>query len=122
MVHGYARCHGNDAHWRFHFRIEAAENGFANRAYPADELEEAVLHMAERVAKVPSDVQQFNKRAVHAQMEVMGIRNGLRAATEIHTLARYTDTCRTMQQAVRENFSGALVERDKSFGDYGTKE
>ena len=96
---------------------EAATNGFANRAYPADQLDEAVLGMAERVAKVPSDVQQFNKRAVHAQMEAMGIRTGLRVATEIHTLARYTDTCQAMQQAVRENFKGALAERDGAFDD-----
>ena len=97
---------------------EAARNGFANRAYPADELDEAVLAMAERVAQVPSDVQQFNKRAVHAQMDAMGIRQGLRSATEIHTLARYTETCQAMQESVRENFKGALAERDDNFGDY----
>jgi len=100
---------------------EAAQNGFANRAYPADELEDAVLNMAERVAKVPSDVQQFNKRAVHAQMETMGIRHGLRAGAEIHTLARYTETCQAMQKAVREDFSGALAKRDATFGDYEKK-
>ena len=101
--------------------IEAAANGFANRSYPADELEAAVLDMAQRVAKVPSDVQQFNKRAVHTQMDVMGIRNGLRIGTELQYLARYTDTCEAMQQAVRENFKGALAERDGAFGDHNTE-
>ena len=98
---------------------QAAQTQFANRAFPADELEDAVLNMAERVAKVPSDVQQFNKRAVHAQMEEMGIRSGLRKGTELHALARYTETCVAMQKAVREDFGGALAKRDKSFGDYG---
>ena len=98
---------------------EAAENGFANRAFPADELEDAVLNMAERVAKVPSDVQQFNKRAVHAQMEEMGIRTGLRKGTELQFLARYTDTCLANMNAMRENLNAALAKRDEDFGDYG---
>lgn len=100
---------------------DAAQTQFANRAYPADELEDAVLNMAERVAKVPSDVQQFNKRSVHSQMEEMGIRSGLRKGTELHTLARYTETCVAMQEAVRANFNGALAERDAAFGDYEKK-
>ena len=98
---------------------EAAENGFANRAYPADELEDAVLAMAERVAKVPSDVQQFNKRAVHAQMEEMGIRTGLRKGTELQFLARYTDTAGGWIEGARENLNAALAKRDEAFGDYG---
>ena len=97
---------------------EAAENGFANRAYPADELEDAVLAMAERVAKVPSDVQQFNKRAVHAQMEEMGIRTGLRKGTELQFLARYTDTAGGWMEAARENLKQAFSQRDAAFGDY----
>ncbi|MXW50108.1 MAG: enoyl-CoA hydratase [Gammaproteobacteria bacterium] len=100
---------------------EAAQTQFANRAYPADDLEDAVLNMAERVAKVPSDVQQFNKRAVHAQMEEMGIRSGLRKGTELHTLARFTETCVAMQEAVRADFGGALAKRDAAFGDYEKK-
>lgn len=98
---------------------EAADMGFANRAYPADELEEAVLNMAGRVAKVPSDVQQFNKRAVHTQMDTMGIRSGLRVGTELQYLARYTDTCQANMKAMHENLNAALATRDQNFGDYG---
>lgn len=101
--------------------VEAAEMGFANRAYPAGELEKAVLNMAERVSKVPSDVQQFNKRAVHAQMDTMGIRSGLRMGAEIQYLARYTDTCQANMQAMHENLNAALAKRDQNFGDYGQK-
>ena len=99
--------------------VEAAESGFANRAYPADELEDAVLKMAERVAKVPPDVQQFNKRAVHTQMDTMGIRHGLRIGTEIQYLARYTETCQAMMNAMRKDLNAGLAERDRPFGDYG---
>jgi enoyl-CoA hydratase len=58
--------------------IDAVECGFANRAFPRAELETSVLDIAERVAKVPSDIQQINKRAVHRQMDAMGIRRDSR--------------------------------------------
>ena len=51
---------------------EAVQVGFANRAYPADSLDEEVLAMAETIAKVPSDLQQVNKRSVHRSFEVLG--------------------------------------------------
>ena len=53
---------------------EAVDCGFANRAHPAEALEAAVLDVAAKIARVPTDVQQFNKRAVHRQMELMGFR------------------------------------------------
>ena len=42
---------------------ETTQVGFANRAYPADKLDKEVLAMAETIAKVPSDLQQVNKRS-----------------------------------------------------------
>ena len=57
---------------------EAVECGFANASFPKGELEESVLKVAINVAGVPHDVQQFNKRAIHRQMEIMGIRSGIR--------------------------------------------
>ena len=52
--------------------------GFANRSYPADELDGEVLAIAERVAKIPLDLLALNKRAAHRAMEAMGIRDGMR--------------------------------------------
>jgi enoyl-CoA hydratase len=72
----------------------AAELGFANAAVPESELVAMVLDVAQRVAIVPSDLQMINKRSVHRQMEAMGIRNGLRAGTELQALATYTRTTR----------------------------
>jgi enoyl-CoA hydratase len=80
---------------------EAAAIGFANRAYPAHELEERVLGIAERVAKVPSDLQQLNKRSVHRAMEIMGIRAALRAGSELQALA-------THQESVKAVIANAL--------------
>ena len=48
--------------------IEAAESGFANRAFPEADLEAEVLRVAERVAMTPTDLQQINKRAVQVRI------------------------------------------------------
>jgi enoyl-CoA hydratase len=74
--------------------IEAARIGFANRAYPADRLAEEVLAVAARIAGVPSDLTQINKRSVHRAFDIWGARAAIRAGTELQALARYTETAR----------------------------
>src|SRR5581483_2327121 len=49
--------------------VEAAREGWANRAYPADALEDEVVRIAERISLVPADMVQLNKRVVHRGME-----------------------------------------------------
>ncbi len=100
--------------------IEAVECGFANRAFAEAELEENVLRIAERVAKTPSDLQQINKRAVHRQMDAMGIRAGIRAGTEMQQLATFTATTQAHLKEIREGLTQALSKRDEAFGDYRT--
>jgi enoyl-CoA hydratase len=99
---------------------EAAAYGFANRAFPAEEIEAAVLAMAERVALIPPDIQQINKRAVHRQMEAMGLRNGIRAGTELQALATLTESTQAYARELRKNVTAALDQRDGKFGDYRT--
>ena len=101
--------------------IEAVECGFANRAYPAAALEEAVLAVAERVARVPADIQQINKRAVHRQMEAMGLRAGIRAGTELQQMGMLTQSTQAHMQELRADLTAALTKRDRDFGDYRTK-
>jgi len=102
--------------------LEAVECGFANRAFSEAELEENVLRIAERVAKTPSDLQQINKRAVHRQMDAMGIRAGIRAGTEMQQLATYTATTQAHLAELREGLTAALSKRDAEFGDYRTSD
>ena len=66
---------------------DAVRMGLANRAYPAEELDAAVCRIAERIAGVPAELLQINKRSVHRAMEIMGIRAGLRAGSELQALA-----------------------------------
>ena len=68
---------------------EAARIGFATRAYPADELEEKVLERAERIASIPADLLQINKRSIHRAMEIMGVRNVIRAMSDYQALASH---------------------------------
>jgi len=104
---------------------EAAAKGFANRAFAAAELEPAVLAVAERVAKIPTELQQLNKRAVHRAMEIMGARAAMRAGAEIQALAFTTEASRAYMQQFRRDGTGvgeALSRRDAGFGDYRARE
>jgi len=51
------------------------------------ELDARVLAVAERIAGVPAELLQINKRSVHRAMEIMGIRTGIRAGSELQGLA-----------------------------------
>ncbi len=87
---------------------EAARMGLCNRAFAPGELEGAVLAVAERIAKVPSDLQQLNKRSVHRAMDIMGVRAAIRAGSELQALAshqasveaRLRDALASMKSAV----------------------
>ncbi len=101
--------------------IEAVAEGWANAAFPEAELDEAVLAVAQRVAAMPPDVVQLNKRAVHRQMEYMGMRAGIRAGTELCALGVHSASMAEFLKLVRdEGLTGALQERDEPFGDYRT--
>jgi enoyl-CoA hydratase len=100
---------------------EAVRLGFANRAYPAAELEEQVLAMAGRIAKVDPELAQLNKRAVHRQMEAMGMRAGLRAGTELQAMGMTTQASREYMVRMRQDVRSALDVRDAPFLDYRTK-
>ena len=101
--------------------VEAAEQGFANRAFPLEDLESNVLDIASRVAKVPTDLQQMNKRAVHRQMELMGVRAAIRSGTEIQALAFHTKSTQAHFKELAAGLTDALSSRDEKFGDYRTE-
>ena len=102
--------------------LEAVRLGFANRAFPAAALDDAVVERAERMTRIPTDVQAMNKRSVHRAMEIMGMRAAIRAGTEIQALAMTTETSRETFAKFRESVTKALDARDGVFGDYRTRE
>ena len=102
---------------------DAVAEGWANRAFSADKLEEEVLAIAERVTKTPSDLTQLNKRVVHRQMEIMGLRTGIRAGTELCALGIHTDSMKAFLGNIKDKgLTEALTERDEEYGDYRTNE
>ena len=102
---------------------EAAELGWATRAYPLAELEGKVVEMAERIAQLSPDLVQLNKRLVHRQMEMMGMRTALRVGTELCALGTHQKSMHEFMKRVRQGgLTAALSERDKPFGDYRTTE
>src|SRR5688500_10532913 len=98
---------------------EAAREGWANRAFPADRLDEEVLAVAERIAEVPPELVQLNKRAIHRQMDHMGMRQGIRSGTELCALGTHTKAMAEFTKNIAEKgLTSALSERDAAHGDY----
>ena len=103
--------------------VEAARLGWANRSFPADELEAAVLEVAGRVAKLPPDIVQLNKRTVHRSMELKGFRTAIRQGTELCALGTHQKSFHEfMKQMASGGLTQTLQERDEPFGDYRTRE
>ena len=103
--------------------LEAVQVGWANDAFPIAELDERVLEVAERIAKLPPDVVQINKRVVHRQMEVMGMRTGIRIGTELCALGTHQRSLREfVANTQKQGLTQALSQRDAPFGDYRTGE
>ena len=102
---------------------EAVRLGWANRAFPADRLDEEVLAIAQRIALIPSDVVQLNKRTVHRAMDAMGLRASIRSGTELCALGTKQQGFHQFIDGMREKgLTEALSERDGPFGDYRTSQ
>jgi enoyl-CoA hydratase/carnithine racemase len=100
---------------------QAVELGWANRAFPAESLDDEVVALASRIALVPPDIAQLNKRTVHRAMDVMGLRAAIRSGTELCALAIHQPGFRAFIDAAAEKgLVAALTERDEPFGDYRT--
>jgi enoyl-CoA hydratase len=102
---------------------EAVRLGWANRAFPEAELDAEVLKVAERIALIPSDIVQLNKRTVHRAMDHMGLRQSIRAGTDICALGIHQESFEVFLGEMRtKGLTAALQHRDEPFGDYRTRE
>ena len=89
-----------------------------NRAFPAGELARETLRIAQRIANIPSDVLQVNKRTIHRAMDHMGLRQALRAGTELSAVATSTEGFQEFIASIRERgLTEALSIRDAPFQD-----
>ena len=90
---------------------EAVRTGYANRSYPAADLDDAVLAVAERIAGVPHELLQLNKRWVYRAMDAMGARTAIRAATDLGSIASHVPTIQENMVDLRNRI------RDAATGD-----
>jgi enoyl-CoA hydratase len=101
--------------------IEAVERGWANRAFPVEQLDAEVLKVAQRIALLPTDIVQLNKRTVHRSMDIMGLRAAIRSGTELCALGTKQPSFQAFIEEMRtKGLTSALQERDEPFGDYRT--
>ena len=85
-------------------------------------LDDEVLDVARRIALIPSDIVQLNKRTVHRAMDTMGLRTSIRNGTELCSLGIHQETfTRFIDGMHRDGLTQALSERDEPFGDYRTR-
>ncbi|MEX2292908.1 MAG: enoyl-CoA hydratase-related protein [Acidimicrobiales bacterium] len=102
---------------------EAVRLGWANRAFPEADLDDAVLAVAKRIALLPPDIVQLNKRTVHRAMDHMGLRQSIRAGTDICALGIHQESFEVFLTEMRtKGLTAALQHRDEPFGDYRTTE
>ncbi len=100
---------------------EAAEIGWANRAFPIDELATGTEAFAERIALIDSPMLQMTKRQLNRAYEVMGIRTALASGADIQTLSSVRPGGGEFGRISREQgLAAALAWRDGPFGDYGS--
>jgi enoyl-CoA hydratase len=100
---------------------EAVRLGWANRAWPVEQLDDEVLKVAERIALLPTDIVQLNKRTVHRAMDIMGLRAAIRSGTELCALGTKQPSFEAFIEEMRtKGLTAALQERDEPFGDYRT--
>jgi enoyl-CoA hydratase len=100
--------------------IEAAQWGWATGVFPDDELENGVLEIAQRVAKIPSDLLSYNKRSVHRAAEARGMRVNLRTGTDLQALSFHTPSSRLFMKQFTGRGNTAketFTKRDSKFGD-----
>jgi len=100
---------------------EAVELGWANRAYPIEQLAEATEAFAERIANLDSALLQMTKRQINRAYEIMGIRTALAVGGDIQELSRVRPGGGGFGRIAREKgLKAALEWRDGPFGDYGS--
>jgi enoyl-CoA hydratase len=97
----------------------AVEWGLASEAVPADELEEAGMALARRVAQLPANQLHMMKLLVNQAFEQMGLHTTQLVGTLLDGAARHTPEGTAFTRRGLEDVREAVADRDRPFGDYG---
>jgi enoyl-CoA hydratase len=102
---------------------EAQEINMVNYAWPADELEERTVQLADRIANLSADHLAILKVNMNRFYENMGIYSSVRSSTDLDAAGQFTQESYQWQDKVKESFEagtglkGALDWRDSRFRD-----
>ena len=98
--------------------VDAARLGLVLDAVPAAELDDEVMALARRIARVDHHLLAANKRQVNVALELMGARTMQRLAAEIDVRGHQSKAMREFGRIAMEDGMGAAVRaRDEPFGD-----
>ena len=97
----------------------AVEWGLASESVPEEEVNEAGLTLARRVALPPSNQLHMMKLLVNQAFEQMGLHTTQLIGTLLDGSARHTPEGTDFTNSAIENVGRAVAERDAPFGDYG---
>ena len=99
---------------------QAAEWGLALEAWPAQELDERVEALVERIARLPLNQLQMMKLLCNQWFEGGGLGASQVLGTLLDGIARHTPEGFEFQAlAAAEGFREAVRRRDEPFGDFG---
>ena len=93
--------------------VEAAAMGLIQRAVPADELDDAVQALCDRIKGVPKNQLMMSKMVVNQAYEAMGLANTQRFANFFDGVARHSpEGLWFRERAMEVGFKQAVAERD----------
>ena len=96
---------------------DAVEIGIALKSFPADQLEEEVMRLADRMGLVDPHLLSANKRLVNLGLELMGARTIQRIAAEVDARGHNAPMARDFKKRMREEgVKSAFTKRDSLFG------
>jgi enoyl-CoA hydratase len=98
----------------------AVEWGLASESVPAEQVDEAALALARRVALLPANQLHMMKLLVNQAYEQMGLRVTQLIGTLLDGSARHTpEGVEFTRSALADGVGRAVADRDAPFGDYG---
>lgn len=100
--------------------VQAEKLGLINYAWPAGELEEKTIALADRIANQSADFLGTLKLAANRFYENMGIDSSVSTATHLDATIQHTESAYAFREKlVNEGLKAALQYRDGPYGDYG---
>ena len=96
----------------------AEEWGLVNKAVPEEELENASIHFAKKIMRIPLEVNVLHKHSVNRWMEIQGLQPAIHSAAEFDVYTAFIDGRPGFRERVEEDgLREALKWRDREWKD-----